>query len=515
MSRQQLEAEEKVFTEVISGSLALTGSRRRRGRRSVGIGGTQNQEYVNTLKANNILTDSITFISGKGTVTINVGPIGTSNVNQGTYSIAIGSNAGLSNQGSYAIAIGTNAGQFSQGEKTLSIGFEAGQCNFGIESIQIGVQAGQINGVPTKGRSIAIGRQAAIGFQDSQCVAIGNFAGYLSQSSNSVAIGELAGVLGQKSFCTSVGPACGFSNQSTNSVGIGNFCGYVNQSSNSVAVGSSSGSYDQASSNVAIGGSAGTFSQGTNSVAIGSEAGTSNQNRNAIAIGYRAAIDNQGTNSIAMGYQSGITAQGQNSVRIGWGGPPHYQSSNCIAIGFAAGLNTQLQNTICIGPNVETFTQNSCYIRPIRTDASPAPAGVLTYNTVTGEILQNTGKTFVIDHPDDKDKLLVHACLEGPEVSVFYKGSDYIENNENEMYIYLPTYVKNIAHNFSIFVTSHSTNGTNYSKVIASSCVNNEKFKIIGHGKFDWIIYGSLKTPFRDVIDKTVEIKGEGPYTYV
>ena len=31
-------------------------------------------------------------------------------------------------------------------------------------------------------------------------------------------------------------------------------------------------------------------------------------------------------------------------------------------------------------------------------------------------------KTFVIDHPDDENKYLVHVCLEGPEAGVYYRG---------------------------------------------------------------------------------------------
>ena len=46
---------------------------------------------------------------------------------------------------------------------------------------------------------------------------------------------------------------------------------------------------------------------------------------------------------------------------------------------------------------------------------------LVMYDTATSELWysgSNAGsanKTFVIDHPDDSDKYLVHVCLEGPE----------------------------------------------------------------------------------------------------
>ena len=35
-------------------------------------------------------------------------------------------------------------------------------------------------------------------------------------------------------------------------------------------------------------------------------------------------------------------------------------------------------------------------------------------------------KTFIIDHPIDKNKYLVHGCLEGPEFGVYYRGKSEI-----------------------------------------------------------------------------------------
>ena len=390
------------------------------------------------------------------------------------------------------------------------------QCNYGAESIHIGTEAGNRNFYFNRSeKNIAIGRQAGCNLQGTESVAIGRQAGWLNQNSYSVAIGSVSGYIGQKSFCTSVGPTCGFSNQGFNSVGVGNFCGYLDQSPNSVAVGSSAGTISQGTFSVAIGSSAGENQAGQNTVSIGQQAGYSKQAENSIAIGYLAGSYSQRSESLAIGYYAGTTAQGSRSIKIGWSGAPHTQLSNCVSIGFDSGLNTQLQNTICIGPNVETFTQNSCYIRPIRDDPGAAPPGILSYNSTTGEIFQDTGKTFVIDHPNDKNKYLVHACVEGPEVGIFYKGvEDFAKvENKNSMYIFLPSYAKKIGKNFSIFVNPVGEK----SKAIASKLIDGEKFKVVGNGKFNWIIYGCLQVSFSDTIENKdkINIKGKGPYTYI
>ena len=48
-------------------------------------------------------------------------------------------------------------------------------------------------------------------------------------------------------------------------------------------------------------------------------------------------------------------------------------------------------------------------------------------------------KIFVIDHPTKKENYLVHACLEGPEAGVYYRGIGKIINN-NYAIIELPDY---------------------------------------------------------------------------
>lgn len=67
------------------------------------------------------------------------------------------------------------------------------------------------------------------------------------------------------------------------------------------------------------------------------------------------------------------------------------------------------------------------------------------YNTNTKEIRYNSiaSKTFVIDHPNNKDKYLVHACLEGPEAGVYYRGEGKLV--DGVCVVSLPVYVKSLA----------------------------------------------------------------------
>jgi hypothetical protein len=77
------------------------------------------------------------------------------------------------------------------------------------------------------------------------------------------------------------------------------------------------------------------------------------------------------------------------------------------------------------GLTVNTSTPGF-FVTPI--NATGETANALIYNTTTNEIAYST-KTFVIDHPLNPEKYLVHGCLEGPEAGVYYRGLGTIYNN--------------------------------------------------------------------------------------
>jgi hypothetical protein len=86
----------------------------------------------------------------------------------GSWSVAIGYEAGKTGQGSMAVAIGNSAGYSNQGQ-AIAIGQNAGQTNQSVEAIGIGWQAGKTS-------------------QGAQAIAIGAGAGQENQAANSIVI---------------------------------------------------------------------------------------------------------------------------------------------------------------------------------------------------------------------------------------------------------------------------------------------------------------------------------------
>jgi hypothetical protein len=143
-----------------------------------------------------------------------------------------------------------------------------------------------------------------------------------------------------------------------------------------------------------------------------------------------------------------------------------------------------------------------------------------------GPIGPSGSKTFIIDHPlnyleTDKsnDKYLVHACLEGPEVGVYYRGKGEIINNKFVL-IKLPEYVSNLAYNFTIQITSiynedlmDDSSERNYK---AGKVIDNS-FKVYGNknGAFYWTVYGERSKIDVEPLKNNTMVKGNGPYTWI
>jgi hypothetical protein len=165
----------------------------------------------------------------------------------------------------------------------------------------------------------------------------------------------------------------------------------------------------------------------------------------------------------------------------------------------------------------------------------PGPQGAQGYQGVQGPIGPSgvqgaTGaagsKTFIIDHPlnyleNDKsnDKYLVHACLEGPEVGVYYRGKGEITNKKFAL-IKLPEYVSNLAYNFTIQLTSiydedlmDDSSERNYK---AGNVVDNS-FKVYGNknGAFYWTVYGERSQIEVEPLKINTMVNGTGPYTWI
>ena len=122
------------------------------------------------------------------------------------------------------------------------------------------------------------------------------------------------------------------------------------------------------------------------------------------------------------------------------------------------------------------------------------------------------GKSFIIDHPTDENKYLVHVCLEGPEAGVYYRGKGEMTNNES-VEVVLPHYVEKLAYGFTVQVTPIYGN-----KVVTlnSSEVENNTFRVYGeNAKFHWVVYGSRQEVNVEPNKADVNVKGDGPYLYI
>ena len=139
---------------------------------------------------------------------------------------------------------------------------------------------------------------------------------------------------------------------------------------------------------------------------------------------------------------------------------------------------------------------------------------MLYYNTTTSEI-SYAAKSFIINHPKEEDKYLVHVCLEGPEVGVYYRGKDAVNDDEEFTTITLPDYVDALAHNFTVQITP-IYDPRQPQRMYQSTEVANNQFQVYGPpGKFFWLVHGSRGEIEVEPLKKDTVVKGDGPYKYV
>ena len=144
-----------------------------------------------------------------------------------------------------------------------------------------------------------------------------------------------------------------------------------------------------------------------------------------------------------------------------------------------------------------------------------AGTGGMLYDSGSGEITYDSTKTFVIEHPIDENKYLVHACLEGPEAGVYYRGKATIEN-EGKITIKLPDYVDKLATNFTVQITPIYAPHIVIRNTHTTSEVENNEFTVYGDcGSFFWHVYGERRSIIVEPNKEDVEVKGDGPYTYM
>ena len=122
-----------------------------------------------------------------------------------------------------------------------------------------------------------------------------------------------------------------------------------------------------------------------------------------------------------------------------------------------------------------------------------------------------TGKNFIIEHPSDASKLLIHSCLEGPETGVYYRGRGEITNGSSAT-VQLPDYVAGLAYSWTIHVAAV------YEGVIRTynfSEVDNNSFTVFGeNGKFHWSAMGKRRDIVVEPLKSDTIVFGQGPYLW-
>ena len=111
----------------------------------------------------------------------------------------------------------------------------------------------------------------------------------------------------------------------------------------------------------------------------------------------------------------------------------------------------------------------------------------------------------------------MHGCLEGPETGVYYRGLGEITNGISTT-ITLPYYVDKLANDFTIEITGVYNDNhldDNKSELLVSKVKNNQ-FTVYGKSsEFFWTVYGNREKIEVEPLKTKINIKGDGPYTWI
>lgn len=131
-------------------------------------------------------------------------------------------------------------------------------------------------------------------------------------------------------------------------------------------------------------------------------------------------------------------------------------------------------------------------------------------------------KSFIIQHPKEEDKFLVHATIEGPENAVFYRGTAQLTNGRAE--VTLPDYFESLTKPEDRTISLSNVDGFDLLAIetVKGEQIHEGRFTVISQNAassqaFNW----EVKAVRKDVEDlKTEPLKDEltvmsfGPYTF-
>ena len=193
-------------------------------------------------------------------------------------------------------------------------------------------------------------------------------------------------------------------------------------------------------------------------------------------------------------------------------------SSVCISYTGQYQLASSTSNAYISSDYGNTWTISRSLGASNYTSSAMSASGQYLSIAVSGISIQSSNiyipsaKSFIIAHPLDYSKYLVHACLEGPEAGVYYRGRGEITNAAS-VEITLPEYVCAFARDFTIKVTN-IYDGTSPKIYSAGEVIHNRFTVYGGNGCFFWTVTGSRGNILVEPDKNSVIVKGDGPYKW-
>lgn len=134
----------------------------------------------------------------------------------------------------------------------------------------------------------------------------------------------------------------------------------------------------------------------------------------------------------------------------------------------------------------------------------------------------STFKTFIIDHPQDLERYLVHASIEGPEGAVYYRGSAALRAGQAT--VVLPGYFESLTRTEGRTIQLTNMDGFDLLAVRSQNGakIANGRFIVISKNRasnqrFDWEVKAVRADGPPLVVEPLkadVSVGGFGPYTY-
>ena len=135
---------------------------------------------------------------------------------------------------------------------------------------------------------------------------------------------------------------------------------------------------------------------------------------------------------------------------------------------------------------------------------------------------QSVFKTFIIDHPQDPARHLVHAALEGPEGAVYYRGAAQLSGGEAR--VKLPDYFEALTRAEGRTVQLTNIDGFDRLAVrtVEGAKIHEGAFVVVSEDpesvqRFDWEVKAVRADgpPLAvEPVKGSVTVAGQGPYTY-